>query len=140
MDDKDRLLLTLLHRDARRSTVALARDLGLSRSATQERLAKLQALGAIAGFTIVEGSGGAARQSAYLSVVFESGYRCPQVVPKLKRIPAIAMIHSVTGPIDLIIRVDGESIADIEAARSAIAGVPGVATISTSIVLERHLG
>ena len=55
MDEKDKLLLTLLRRDARRSIVALARDLNLSRSATQERLQKLQASGAIGAFTIVKG-------------------------------------------------------------------------------------
>ena len=140
MDDKDRLLLTLLRRDARRSIVALARDLGLSRSATQERLAKLQANGAIAGFTLVESAPNGARQSAYLSVVFATGYRCAQVVPKLKQVPAIGLIHSVTGPTDLLLRVDGESVADIESSRAAIAAIPGVASVSTSIVLERHLG
>ena len=140
MDEKDRLLLTLLRRDARRSIVALARDLGLSRSATQERLAKLQASGAISGFTIVEGARPGALQSAYLLLSFDTGYRCAQVVPKLKRIVGVAMIHSLTGPIDLILRVDGDSVADIEASRSAVAALEGVASVSTSIVLERHLG
>jgi DNA-binding Lrp family transcriptional regulator len=140
VDDKDRLLLTLLRRDARRSIVALARDLNLSRSATQERLAKLQASGAIAGFTVVEGDRDGARQSAYLMLTFETGRRCAEIVPKLKRIPAVAMIHSLTGPVDLIIRVDADSVADIEKARSAVAAVSGIAAVSTSIVLERHLG
>lgn len=140
MDEKDRLLLTLLRRDARRSIVALARDLNLSRSATQERLAKLQASGAIAGFTVVEGSGGRARQSAYLMVTFEPGRRCAEIVPRLKRIPAVAMIHSLTGPVDLLVRIDADSVGEIESARSAVAAVPGVGSVSTSIVLERHLG
>ena len=140
MDDKDKLLLTLLRRDARRPIVALARDLGLSRSATQERLAKLQASGAISGFTTVEGSGGPARQSAYLMVTFEAGRRCAEMVPKLKKIPSVAMIHSLTGPVDVIVRIEGEDVADIESSRSAVASLPGVAVVATSIVLERHLG
>ena len=140
MDDKDRLLLTLLRRDARRSIVALARDLGLSRSATQERLAKLQASGAIAGFTLMEGRGRAAPQSAYLMVTFTPGRKCAEVVPRLKRIPFVSMIHSITGPIDLIVRIDAETVAEIEAGRSAVAATDGVAEVTTSIVLERHLG
>jgi DNA-binding Lrp family transcriptional regulator len=140
MDDKDRLLLTLLRRDARRSIVALARDLGLSRSATQDRLAKLQATGAIAGFTTVEGSGSGARQSAYLSVTLAPGRRCAEVVPKLKQVPFVSMIHSLTGPVDLMLRVDCDAVADVEQARSAIAAVPGVASVATAVVLERHLG
>jgi DNA-binding Lrp family transcriptional regulator len=139
LDDRDRLLVDLLRRDARRPVVALARDLNLSRSATQERLARLQSAGIIGGFTIREGKAGAARQSAYLLVAFAQGYRCAQVVPALRRIPAIGLIHSVTGPIDLIIRVDADDVAGVEACRTAVAAVVGIASVSTSIVLERHL-
>ena len=138
MDDRDRRLLDLLRRDSRQPVVTLAKALNLSRSATQDRIAKLQASGAIDGFTIREGSRIGARQSAYLMVSFAAGYRCGQVVPKLTSIAAIAMIHSVTGPIDLVIRVDADDVAGIEAARSAVAAVPGVASVSTSVVLERH--
>ena len=130
----------MLRRDARQPIVGLAKALNLSRSATQERLAKLQSAGIIDGFTIREGSRAGALQSAYLMVGFESGYRCAQVVPKLQAIPSIGMIHSVTGPIDLVIRIDADDVAGIEASRSAIAAVPGVASVSTSVVLDRHLG
>lgn len=140
MDDKDRLLLTLLRRDARRSAVALARDLGLSRSATQERLARLQETGAIAGFTIVEGPDVRARQSAYLFVRFAGGSLCAQVVPKLKKLPAVAMIHSLAGEVDLVIRLDAADISEIESTRATIAAFAEIAEVTTSIVLERHLG
>ncbi|MBA3667027.1 MAG: Lrp/AsnC family transcriptional regulator [Sphingomonas sp.] len=140
MDERDRLLLMLLRRDARRSIVDLARAINLSRSATQERLARLQTTGAIRGFTIVERSEGGDSQSAYLTLGFHPSYRCAQIVPKLKDIPGVALIHSVTGETDVIIRVDGQSIADIERCRSAIAAVPGIATVATSVVLDKHLG
>jgi DNA-binding Lrp family transcriptional regulator len=140
VDDRDRRLLELLRRDARRPIVALARELNLSRSATQERLAKLLSNGTIEGFTLREGTRSGARQSAYVMASFESGYRCAQLVPKLVRIPSIGMIHSVTGPIDLVIRIDADDVAGIEASRAAIAAIPGVASVSTSVVLERHLG
>lgn len=140
LDDRDRRLLDLLRRDARMPIVALARQLNLSRSATQERLAKLQSAGVIDGFTIREGQKSGARQSAYLMVGFEGGFRCAQIVPKLEHVPSIGMIHSVTGPIDLIVRIDAEDIAGIEASRSAIASIEGVASVSTLVVLDRHRG
>ena len=140
MDDRDRLLLTLLRRNARSSIVALARDLGLSRSATQDRLARLVSSGAIAGFTTVEGNDGGGRQSAYLMIGFSPGRSCAQVVPKLRKIPFVSLIHALTGPIDLLVRVDGDSVADLDQARAAIAAVPGVASVATSVLLERHLG
>ena len=140
LDEKDEALLAALGRNARASVVDLARRIGLSRSATQDRLARLQASGAIAGFTLAEGGAPVARETAWLMVRFEAGKRCAEVVPKLKRIPAVASIHSVSGVLDLILRIEGESVAALEAVRSAVAAVPGVADVSTHIVLERHLG
>jgi DNA-binding Lrp family transcriptional regulator len=139
MDDKDRLLLSLLRRDARRPVVALARDLGLSRTATQDRLAKLQASGAIERFTIVEGDG-RARESAYLMVRLAPGFRCAQLAPKVRALPAVEAVHSVTGAVDMIVRVAAEHIEGIEQARAEMAGLPGVAEVSTHVVLERFVG
>lgn len=136
MDDKDRLLLSLLRRDARRPVVALARDLGLSRTATQDRLARLQASGAIARFTIVDGDG-RARESAYLMVKLATGTRCAQIAPKIRTLPAVEAIHSVTGAIDMIVRVAAEHVDGLEKARAEVAGLAGVAEVSTHIVLER---
>lgn len=139
MDDKDRLLLSLLRRDARRPVVALARDLGLSRTATQDRLARLQASGAIQSFTIVEGDG-QARECAYLMVRLEPGFRCAQIAPKVRALPAVEAMHSVTGAVDMIVRVAAEHVEGIETARAEIAGLPGVAEVSTHVVLGRFAG
>ncbi len=139
MDDKDRLLLSLLRRDARRPVVALARDLGLSRTATQDRLAKLKASGAIASFTIVGGDGRAS-ESAYLMVKLEHGTRCAQIAPKVRAISTVESIHSVTGVIDMIVCVAAEHVEGIEKARVELAGLPGVAEVSTHVVLERFVG
>lgn len=136
MDDKDRLLLSLLRRDARRPVVALARDLGLSRTATQDRLARLQASGAIARFTIVDGDG-RARETAYLMVKLAPGTRCAQIAPRVRTLPAVEAIHSVTGAIDMIVRVAAEHVDGLEKARAEVAGLAGVADVSTHIVLER---
>lgn len=139
MDDKDRLLLTLLRRDARRSIVALARDLGLSRTATQDRLTKLQSTGAIARFTIVDGDNGA-RDHAYLIVKLEPGHRCAQLVPKIRKIPAVEAIDSIAGPFDMIIRVAADHVDGIEKVRTEVVTMPGVAEVSTHVVLERWVG
>lgn len=139
MDDKDRLLLDLLRRDSRRPVVALARDLGLSRTATQDRLARLQASGAIARFTIVDGDG-SVREAAYLIVKLEPGFRCAQIAPKIRTIPAVEAIDSITGPIDMIVRVAAEHVDGIEKVRTELVLIPGVAEVSTHVVLERWAG
>lgn len=139
MDEKDRLLLSLLRRDARRPVVALARDLGLSRTATQDRLAKLKSSGAIASFTIVEGDA-RARETAYLIIKLQHGFRCAQIAPKVRTLSTVESVHSVTGAIDMIIRVAAEHVDGIEKVRAEVAGLSGVAEVSTHVVLERLAG
>lgn len=138
MDDKDRRLLALLRQNARAPVVALARHLGLSRSATQERLARLERSGAIARYTVVEGSPSPARQSAHLLVRLRPGVACAQVAPRLRGVPGLAAIDSVAGPVDLLVSLDADSAAGIEAGRAAVAGTPGVAEVTTLVVLLRH--
>lgn len=135
MDEKDRMLLALLRRDARRPVVALARDLGLSRTATQDRLARLQASGAIARFTIVDGNS-SVRDSAYLIVRLEPGFRCAQIVPKIRNFPAVEAIDSLAGPFDMIVRVGAETVEGIEQVRTELVLLPGVAEVTTHVVLE----
>ena len=119
--------------------VALARDLGLSRTATQDRLAKLKGSGAIASFTIVGGDE-RAQETAYLMVKLERGFRCAQIAPKVRMIPTVEAIHSVTGPIDMIVCVAAGHVEGIERVRAELAGLAGVAEVSTHVVLERFVG
>jgi Lrp/AsnC family transcriptional regulator, leucine-responsive regulatory protein len=140
MDEKDAMLLAALRRDARRTLVALARDIGLSRSATQERLERLLRSGVIEGFTTVEGKGLERRTCAHFLLKHQSGRTCAQLVPKLRKIAGIVSIHSVAGAIDLVIEAEGTDVSVIEGVRSAIANLPEVAELTTLMVLERHLG
>jgi Lrp/AsnC family transcriptional regulator, leucine-responsive regulatory protein len=139
MDDKDKLLITLLKKDARRPIVALARDLGLSRTATQARLQKLIANGAISKFTLVEGDNVRDRQAAYLLIKLQPGFKCAQVVPKLKIVPVAVIIHSLAGDYDIIVQVEAPSIQAVEDARANIVAINGIADVTTMVTLQRHL-
>jgi Lrp/AsnC family transcriptional regulator, leucine-responsive regulatory protein len=139
MDDKDVLLITLLRRDARLPIVALARELNLSRTATQERLGKLVANGSISKFTIVEGNKDASRQGAHLLIKLQKGVQCAQVVPKLKSVAEALAIHSVAGEYDIVMQIDAQSIQLVEAARAKIVAVKGIAEVVTLVALQRHL-
>jgi DNA-binding winged helix-turn-helix (wHTH) protein len=84
--------------------------------------------------------GGRASESLYLMVKLERCAHCPQIVPRLRRIPFVGLIHVLTGPVDLLIRLDGASIAELNESRAAIAALQGVASASSSVVLARHVG
>lgn len=138
LDDKGRLLVAALKRNARESLVSLARRIDLSRSATQERLRRLEREGVIAGYTVKLGKTETPATAAQLSITFAPGKTCQQVVPQLRPISEIVSCTSLAGPIDLMLRVECSSNAALETIRRRIAAIPGIAAVSTHVVLEEH--
>lgn len=139
MDEKNLKLIALLRRNARLPIVSLARQIGLSRSATQDRLTRLERSGAIAGYTVIEGTPSTVMQAAHYWVRFESGRNCDQIAPRVRAIPFVTRVASLSGDMDLLVSVDAASIDEVEKVRTQIAAVPGVRDVRTALVLRRHL-
>jgi DNA-binding Lrp family transcriptional regulator len=139
LDDKDRILVAALRKNARESLVSLARSVGLSRSATQERMRRLEREGIIKGYTVELGVEHDPAVKAMIAVTFEPGFRCKQVVPYLSGIPEITACHSLTGSIDLMVMVACDSNATLNTIRDKVATVKGIATATTHIVLATEL-
>ncbi|MDO9224073.1 MAG: Lrp/AsnC family transcriptional regulator [Caulobacter sp.] len=137
LDDKDRLLLAALAANARESVVGLARRIGLSRSATQERLQRLERTGAIAGYSVrlADSVTGEAGVQAYVALSFEAGTSCDHLVPKLAALPQIEACHALAGPIDLMLTVRCASNGELSALREQVAALPGVASVTTHVRL-----
>jgi Lrp/AsnC family leucine-responsive transcriptional regulator len=135
LDDKDKILIASLRKNARESLVGLARNVGLSRTATQERMRRLEREGVIKAYTVELSSQHDPAVRAMIAVTFEPGFRCKQVVPKLAGIPEIVACHSLTGSIDLMVVVSCDSNATLNRIRDIVAAVQGVATATTHIVL-----
>ncbi|MCB8821510.1 Lrp/AsnC family transcriptional regulator [Microvirga rosea] len=139
LDDKDRILIGALRRNARESLVGLARSVGLSRSATQERMRRLERDGIIKAYTVELASEQDPAVRAMIAVTFDPGFRCRHVVPHLSGIPEVVACHSLTGSIDLMVIVACESNASLDRIRDAISAVPGVATATTHVILGTPL-
>jgi DNA-binding Lrp family transcriptional regulator len=140
LDDKDEALILALEQDARASVVALARQIGLSRSATQERLSRLQRTGAIAGYTVVRGAGeGRTRLGAWLMVRHAPGGSCVRNVPALKRMAEVRSIEALAGDPDLLVHISAVDAAELGRIADQVRALPGVATVTTHLVLTKHL-
>lgn len=135
LDATDRKLIALLQDNARLSTVALAKAVGLSRSAVQERLQRLEAGGVIAQYTVRLGSGGDPLQ-AWLLLRYADGFSCDDVMPMLGQLPAVQVCHSVAGDIDLMVLVHAETPGSLADLRERIAGFKGVDDVTTVPVLR----
>lgn len=140
LDDKDEALLLALERNARASVVALAREIGLSRSATQDRLARLEQSGAIAGYTVLRGHAEArARLAAILMIRHGPGGTCARTTAPLKKIPEVKGVQALAGDPDLLVQVSALDASDLGRIADIVRALPGVGDVTTHVVLADHL-
>ncbi len=138
LDGIDRQLIALLQDNARLSTVALAKAVGLSRSTVQERLQRLEAAGVIEQYTVRLGSGGDPLQ-AWLLLRYADGFSCDDVMPSLAAMPQVQQAYSVAGEIDLMVLARTDTPGHLADLREAIAMLKGVEDVTTLTVLRTTL-
>lgn len=135
LDELDRRLLAELSADARLTQVALGARVGLSRSAVQERLKRLEREGVILGYTLRLAQARAAGLRAYL-LVKGSGPSHERALRHLETFPEIRVADSVSGDIDLVLQLEAERLEDLNRVRDEIARLPGVASTQTLLVMS----
>ncbi|MEQ1810297.1 MAG: Lrp/AsnC family transcriptional regulator [Terricaulis sp.] len=140
LDSTDEHLITLLRENSRMPLVSLAKKINLSRSATQERLQRLERHNIIARYTIQFGPSQDTSVRAWLSVRFLQGFRCNDVVPHILQRPEVRICHSIAGDIDLLILIETESFATVCETRNKIAAIAGVGELRTAPVMAAHFG
>jgi DNA-binding Lrp family transcriptional regulator len=136
--DADEQLVALLKENARLSTAALARRLGVARSTVQSRLERLERSGVIRGYTVELGPGARARQVQAHAMIAVEPQQQSSVERKLKGMPAVAGLLTVSGSYDLIAMLAAESTEALDAALDELRSCPGVKSTSTSIILSRR--
>lgn len=135
MDDFDRRLLAELSLDARLPQVALAARVGLSRSAVQERLKRLEREGVIQGYTLRLGHTPAAGLRAYL-LIKDSGPSHGRALRAVEGFPEVRVADSVAGSTDLVLQLEAPSIEDLNRVRDEVAKLPGVSSTETLLVMK----
>lgn len=139
LDATDRALLALLREDARASTTELARVLKLSRTTVQSRMERLLRQRVIAGFTITvpdELEAGLVRAHVMITLAPK---RSAAIETALRRIAEVRVLHSVSGPFDLIAIVAAGSIGELDALIDRIGGLDGVERTTSAIVLSTRI-
>lgn len=135
MDQLDRRILDLLVEDARQSVTAIAKRVRAPRSTVQERVARLQRSGVIAGYTVRLGPGATGRAvTAHVAITVDPK-RADHVQQTLRRIAGVRTLHTVSGPFDLIAIVAAASTDEIDTILDRIGAIPGVDRTTSAIVL-----
>ncbi len=136
---KDEKLLSLLKLNGRESVSSLARKMGVSRTTIQDRIKKLEENGTIAGYSVRLGPESSGQQiSAFVEITLEP-HRLPAIVPELKAIAAIDVIHTVSGKFDLIVKLSETTPQRIDAVLDMIGQIKGISQTSSAIILSTKL-
>lgn len=138
-DALDEKLIGLLRQDARMTLTALARELGLSRTAVQARMARLERDKVIVGYRAVIGERRDGGQSGGLGAVLSVTFTqrpCAPVVATFRHWPEITHYYSVTGPLDAYMVVKVGDTQDLSALVDRLSAVPGVGQVRSAVVLK----
>ena len=136
MEELDRKILALLSQDGRASFTDLARQTGLSVSATHQRVRRLERRGVIKGYAAVLDTADAGLPLlAFISIKpFDAA--APDDAPqRLAHLGAIEACHSVAGEENYILKVRVGSPGELETLLQEIRSAANVST-RTTIVLS----
>jgi DNA-binding Lrp family transcriptional regulator len=139
MDEIDRRLIESLREDARAPTAKLARDLDLSRTTVQSRLERLEHSGVITGYTVRLSEAHERGQIHAYVMLTVTPKKAPSVIAAMRRLPAVRLLQSVSGPFDLIAEVVAPAVADMDSVIDTLGHLDGVERTTSSVVLSTKI-
>jgi len=138
MDDLDRRLIGLLRDNARTSAAALAKSLQVARGTVQNRLAKLERDGTIAGYTIRLRPKIEEQRIVALTTIAVEGNRSEPVLRALRGDPSIVTLYSTNGRWDLVAEIRTDTLQSFDQVLSRIRRIEGISGTETSLLLSTH--
>jgi DNA-binding Lrp family transcriptional regulator len=136
LDPLDHLLVAKLREDARAPVSELARDLGVSRTTVQSRIARLERLKVITGYSVRVAESFEKDQIHAYVMITVGPKRAATVSAAIKRMPAVRLLHSVSGVFDMIALVVAPSVKEMDDLIDAIGNLEGVERTTSSVVLS----
>ena len=135
LNKTDKKLISLLRVNARTSVSDLAKKIGVSRTAVQNRLDRLEQSGVIAGYTVTLKPEVEKSQIKALMFITAEGKEEGKVIDVLRGFPSIIEIYSTNGHWDLMVEVQTDSLIDFHEVLAQVRVIPGVLTTETTILL-----
>ena len=135
LDETDRAILRLLKRDARASTAALARKVGVSRTTVQARVERLESRGIIAGYQAVtrEADDPATIRATVLAQIEPRA--TPALVAALQKMAEVETVVTTAGRFDMIVGLAASGTPALDAALDRIGLMEGVRALESLIHL-----
>ncbi|NWJ44646.1 MAG: Lrp/AsnC family transcriptional regulator [Chloroflexi bacterium] len=140
LDQLDTAIARALEKDSRISLLELSRQLGTSRTTISERLNRLIEQGVIKGFHARLDY----RRLGYPIIAFvglqtSQSQKAVEVIEALKQIPEVEELHTVTGQIDMLVKLRARSTEHLQHILIfKIQSIPGIGRGETMLALSSH--
>jgi len=137
-DALDRRILRALQQNARASTSAIAKGLGVARTTVQERIARMERTGTIAGYSVVLGRDPGEESVQILMLLEIRQQETRRILERLETFPEITLCLSINGDYDLFLTAEAPRIEDLDVLIDEVGALPGVVRTNTSVVFGRR--
>ena len=106
LDTKDRRILALVQRDAKLPQAEIARRVGLSAAAVNERLRKLENAGVIRRYVaVVDPPSVGATVTAFVEIFIEHPRFEPAFIARARAMDEVQEVHHITGEFSLLLKI-----------------------------------
>ena len=136
LDGTDLRLLGALTQDPRRTVVALAQILGLSRNTVQARMARLEKDQVFLSFDRRINPAAVGYPLAAFIHIHVHQPKLQQITDELARIPEVLEAIGITGQADILARVVSEGAEDLFRVNGKILAIDGVERTDTSLAMH----
>jgi DNA-binding Lrp family transcriptional regulator len=137
MDEVDRKIVALLREDARRSFQDMGRHVHLSAPAVKRRVDRLEADGAILGYTaIVDPPVFGWHAEAFVDLYCEGKLPGEAIKRAVRHEPGVVAAHTVAGEASALLHVMARDTKDLEQTLERIRAVDGISRTVTEVVLS----
>lgn len=135
MESTDRQILALLAKDGRMSYTDIGRETGLSTSAAQQRVRRLEQRGLITGYRAeISAEALGLVLTAFIALKGSDPATDDQIPERLAHLNNIVSCYSVAGDASYILIVQVETPAELEALLAQIRIAAGVSTLTTLVL------
>jgi DNA-binding Lrp family transcriptional regulator len=138
MDDLDRQLVGLLRGNARLPAATIARTLRVARGTVQNRIARLEREGVIAGYTVRLAAADDDRRITALMLIAVEGNNVEKVLRSLRGDASVSTLHTTNGRWDIIAELRADTLEEFDRVLSRIRRIEGVANSETNLLLSTH--
>lgn len=138
LDEKDHCLVRALTKNSRASLVSLGRDIGLSRSATHDRITRLEELGVITAYTVILDEDLVPLTRAFLTIRLAIGHDNDAFANAVAEKAGVKSTYCLSGDIDMFAYIECTNVAELCKLRDEISQMDGVAEISTRNILSSN--